>query len=88
MAVITLNSPESMNALESHLYEELESAVLDVASDDSIGAVILTGSGRSFCAGGDLNRFAEGFATAEEGCLYMKHFAPFVKAFALIIVLP
>ena len=84
VAVITLNSPDSMNALESRLFEELESAVLDVAADDSICAVILTGSGRSFCAGGDLNRFAEGFATAEEGCLYMKHFAPFVKAFALM----
>ena len=82
VAVITLNSPDSMNALESRLFEELESAVLDVAADDSICAVILTGSGRSFCAGGDLNRFAEGFATAEEGCLYMQHFAPFVKTFA------
>ena len=55
-----------------------------IAPDPAVRVVVIAGAGKAFCAGGDLNRFAEGFATAEEGCLYMKHFAPFVKAFALM----
>ena len=81
VAVIRMNSPESMNALESLLFEELCDAASDVERDDSVRAVILTGTGRAFCAGGDLKRFSEGF-DANEGYLYMKRFAPWVKQFA------
>lgn len=81
VATIRLNSPETMNALEAALFGELQGATDRVAKDDSVGAVILTGSGRAFCAGGDLKRFAQGFS-ADEGYLYMKAFAPWVKAFA------
>ena len=76
-----LNSPRTMNALEDVLFAELQEATSDVAADDAIGAVIITGSGCAFCAGGDLNRFAKGFSP-EEGYSYMKAFAPWVKAFA------
>ena len=81
VAVIRMNSPESMNALESLIFEELCEATSDVERDDSIKAVILTGTGRAFCAGGDLKRFSEGF-DSNEGYLYMKRFAPWVKQFA------
>lgn len=81
VAVIRMNSPESMNALESLIFEELCEATSDVERDDSIKAVILTGTGRAFCAGGDLKRFSDGFE-ANEGYLYMKRFAPWVKQFA------
>lgn len=81
VAVIRLNSPKTMNSLDDVLFTELQEATYDVSADDKIGAVILTGSGRAFCAGGDLNRFAEGF-TPEEGYNYMKAFTPWVKVFA------
>ncbi len=81
VAIIRLNSPKTMNALDDVLFAELQDATSDIAADDAIGAVILTGSGRAFCAGGDLNRFAEGF-TPEEGYIYMKAFGPWVKEFA------
>jgi Enoyl-CoA hydratase/carnithine racemase len=81
VAVIRMNSPESMNALESLLFEELCDATSDVERDESVRAVILTGTGRAFCAGGDLKRFSEGF-DANEGYLYMKSFVPWVKQFA------
>ncbi len=81
VALIRLNSPETMNALESMLFEELCDATETVARDASIRSVVLTGSGRAFCAGGDLRRFSEGFG-ANEGYAYMKKFAPWVKQFA------
>lgn len=81
VATIRLNSPETMNALEATLFAELQDATARVAEDETIGAVVLTGSGRAFCAGGDLKRFSEGF-TSDEGYRYMKRFAPWVKAFA------
>ena len=81
VAEIKLNSPETMNALDAVLFEELESAVRDVYEDNSIRAVVLTGSGKAFCAGGDLKRFTDGF-TPLDGYLYMKHFSSFINNFA------
>ncbi len=81
VAVIRMNSPETMNALDSLLFEELCSATSDVESDRSVRAVVLTGTGGAFCAGGDLKRFSEGF-DANEGYYYMRRFAPWVRQFA------
>ena len=83
VAVIRLNSPGTMNALDKILFDELQDATDHAASDEAIGAIIITGSGRAFCAGGDLKRFADGF-TAEEGYLYMKGFSSWVRTFANI----
>ena len=61
VATITLNRPEKLNALSRQLYVELHDA-LDVAADDGdIRAVILTGTGRGFCSGADVNRQLETF---------------------------
>ena len=54
VATITLNRPDALNATNDQLYRELSSVIGDVANDDSIGAVILTGAGRGFCAGADV----------------------------------
>lgn len=53
VALIQMNNPKAMNALEDELSAELLSAYQDVAADPDIGAVILTGAERAFCAGGD-----------------------------------
>lgn len=55
VAVVTLNRPEAMNALSSALRAELAEAMLAVARDDAVRAVVLTGAGtRAFTAGLDL----------------------------------
>jgi len=53
VAVITLNRPEALNALSTGLTQDL-SAAIEQAVADGCRAVVLTGSGRAFCAGGDL----------------------------------
>src|SRR5436190_20986909 len=60
LLTITLDSPEARNALGGNKHQELEAIWQDIAADDSVGAVILTGSGdRVFSAGGDVKRMGE-----------------------------
>ena len=58
VAEITLNRPEAANALNAEMARELHDAVLHCDADDTVRAVVITGSGRFFCAGGDLKSFA------------------------------
>jgi len=51
---LTLNRPEVLNAINDDLHEELGSVFYDVAKDPDCDVVVLTGAGRAFCAGGDL----------------------------------
>lgn len=54
IATITLNRPEVRNAANDALYRELAHAFAHVGADPSVHCVILTGSGKGFCAGADL----------------------------------
>jgi len=54
IARITLNRPQVLNALSNQLLAELKEALEDIADDDTVGVVILTGSGRAFSAGADI----------------------------------
>ena len=54
VCTITLNRPESLNALNGTMLNELPLACEQAAADNDVRVVILTGSGRLFCAGGDL----------------------------------
>jgi methylglutaconyl-CoA hydratase len=54
-AWITLNRPEVHNAFDDRLIVELTAALSNLGADDAVRAVVLTGSGRSFSAGADLN---------------------------------
>ena len=55
VAVITFNRPEAHNTLSPGMIEGLGSAYQRCDADDSIRAVVLTGAGRSFCAGADMS---------------------------------
>ncbi len=54
IATITLNQPETLNALSPDLTTRLREIVDDVASDRDVRAVVLTGAGRGFCSGANL----------------------------------
>jgi 2-(1,2-epoxy-1,2-dihydrophenyl)acetyl-CoA isomerase len=56
--LLTLNRPARRNALSPTLYEALLDALLQAASERSVGAVVLTGAQGAFCAGGDVARMA------------------------------
>jgi 2-(1,2-epoxy-1,2-dihydrophenyl)acetyl-CoA isomerase len=56
--VLTLDRPERRNALSLALYEALLAALQAAAGDADVGAVVLTGAGQAFCAGGDVARMA------------------------------
>ncbi|HEY6353011.1 MAG TPA: enoyl-CoA hydratase [Burkholderiaceae bacterium] len=62
VAVVTLNRPQSMNALSRQLLDELAHAVDELAADPGVRVLILTGAGRAFCAGLDLKELGSGRA--------------------------
>jgi len=59
VALITLNRPDRMNAVNYEMLTGLVDAVRRAAEDPDIGCVVLTGAGRGFCAGGDLKEGAQ-----------------------------
>ena len=59
VATITLNRPESLNAMTTDLMRGITRAIGNVVRDESVRVVILTGAGRGFCAGADLGDVAE-----------------------------
>lgn len=54
VGTITFNRPEALNAANDQFYREMQGLLRDIAADDAVGAVILTGAGRGFCAGADV----------------------------------
>ncbi|TFH29104.1 MAG: enoyl-CoA hydratase [Myxococcales bacterium] len=56
VAVLTLNRPEKLNAWTPAMAEELVSAIGTANSDPSVGAIVMTGAGRGFCAGADMEQ--------------------------------
>jgi hypothetical protein len=65
VAIITLNRPEVLNALNLGLTRELDQAITNMEEDDGVGAIIITGAGeRAFSAGADIHENRE--RSAEE----------------------
>jgi len=58
VATLTLNRPDKHNAMNGTLIAELNDAAGRLAADHNVRIVVLTGAGKSFCAGGDFNWFA------------------------------
>jgi 2-(1,2-epoxy-1,2-dihydrophenyl)acetyl-CoA isomerase len=59
VATLTMNRPESMNSLSTELKDALVQSLAEVATDNSVRAVVLTGSGRGFCVGQDLSEHVQ-----------------------------
>src|SRR5438270_8824169 len=57
VATLTLDRPDALNALSLELVRALHAAVVAAADDAEVRCIVLTGSGRAFCAGGDIKDF-------------------------------
>src|SRR5271167_4844590 len=58
VATLTLNRPDSLNAITSRMHHEIEQIWIDLAADRDVNVILLTGAGRAFCAGGDVKGMA------------------------------
>ncbi|MDN5873703.1 MAG: enoyl-CoA hydratase-related protein, partial [Sinobacteraceae bacterium] len=63
---LTLNRPEHMNSFTTDMADELEAAFNRASEDDAVGAIVVTGAGRAFCAGMDLTRSGNVFGLNED----------------------
>src|SRR5580700_11040989 len=55
VATLTLNRPEKLNALSAELWAQSAAKLKEWGRDPEVGAIVVTGSGRAFCAGGDVS---------------------------------
>lgn len=54
VTTLTLNRPERLNALTFEIYDELRRTFYALSDDESVRAIVVTGAGRAFCSGGDV----------------------------------
>ncbi|KKM66083.1 hypothetical protein LCGC14_1484730 [marine sediment metagenome] len=60
VGVITLNRPERMNAINVQMNADLKNSLKEAKEDSGVRAIVITGAGRAFCAGADVQEFASG----------------------------
>ena len=65
VAVVTFNRAEALNAVNPQLHDELEHIWTDLACDKEVNAIVLTGAGKAFSAGGDVKSMASRWRTEE-----------------------
>ncbi|MGV3492511.1 MAG: enoyl-CoA hydratase/isomerase family protein [Ramlibacter sp.] len=73
VAVMTLDRPEALNALTPAMRREMEQLVTAARDDAEVRALVITGAGRAFCAGGDIHSFAGTGALAMRDRLRQQH---------------
>jgi len=64
IGTITLNRPDSLNALGGGMREEILAALQIATEDREVRAIVITGAGKAFCAGGDVKEFVSGTSQA------------------------
>ena len=67
---LRMNRPKVLNSLNSELVGDLIAALTDAATDDDVRAIVLTGNGRGFCAGADLDDLMAGSNAEEMKAIY------------------
>lgn len=70
VAHLRMNTPEKLNALSDAMLEALRTELEALRDDDGIGAVILSGAGKAFCAGHDLKEMQAGRQAEDGGAAY------------------
>jgi 2-(1,2-epoxy-1,2-dihydrophenyl)acetyl-CoA isomerase len=83
VVTLTLDRPDSLNALDVELKESLRSHLTDIAGDDRVRAVVLAGAGRAFCVGQDLREHAAALDSSATPLDTVRvHYGPLVQALA------
>jgi 2-(1,2-epoxy-1,2-dihydrophenyl)acetyl-CoA isomerase len=82
VATITLNRPDRLNSFTDAMHEELRRTLERVSGDSGVRALLLTGSGRGFCAGQDLEErdVAEGAPPPDLGASLGRNYNPLVRS--------
>ncbi len=82
VATITLNRPEKLNAFHNQMLADWAEALVECQSNDRVAAVVLTGAGRAFCAGGDVTTLGvyEDNPALELGDYLRTHVHPVARA--------
>ena len=82
VATLTLNRPQSLNSFTSEMHGEIREAMKQVKQDKSIRCLLLTGAGRGFCAGQDLNdrAVAPGEAMPDLSLSIKQNYNPLVRS--------
>jgi 2-(1,2-epoxy-1,2-dihydrophenyl)acetyl-CoA isomerase len=90
VAWLTLNRPERLNAFSPAMLLALGEALHRLSGDDNVGAVIITGAGRGFCAGGDVKtmpaRAAQGFEERVEGLRRMHQLPMLLRTMPKVVI--
>ncbi|MCB1834948.1 MAG: enoyl-CoA hydratase [Geminicoccaceae bacterium] len=73
VALITINRPKALNALNALVFQELERALSAIDADEEIAAVVLTGSEKAFAAGADIKEMADLDFSAAYNTDYVAH---------------
>lgn len=66
VAIVTLHRPHVYNAFTLVMVRELRAQLQALVADDSVGAIVLTGSGKAFCSGGDVAEMLDNVHRAEQ----------------------
>lgn len=84
VATVRMNRPQSMNALSRSLKDALVDALHRLGADETVRAVVLTGSGRGFCVGQDLREHTEALEARDVRAVstVVEHYNPIVEALA------
>jgi enoyl-CoA hydratase/carnithine racemase len=90
IAWLTLNRPDRLNAFSPAMLTALGEALQRLGSDAGVGAIIITGAGRGFCAGGDVKTMAsranEGFEERVEGLRRMHQLPLLLRTIPKVVI--
>ena len=90
IATLTLNRPESLNALSMEIRHGLLNALDRYASDDAVRCIVITGAGRAFCSGGDVKgmgeRAARGFEARARGIQFSNSIPTAIRKHPKVII--
>ena len=70
VGILTLNDPDRRNAISMAMNEEIGAVLDEWENDDGIGALVITGAGKGFCAGADLDELMSGSNAEEMNAIY------------------
>ena len=89
-AWLTLNRPERLNAFSQEMLQALREALPRLASDPDVGAIVITGAGRGFCAGGNVKtmetRASQGFEERVEGLRRMHELPLLLRTIPKVVI--